>query len=52
MRFAVSNATEEHQIYTSNLTISVPVNISEAEVIGYLAEYKDILSVRTSSFQT
>ena len=50
--FAVSNATEEHQIYTSNLTISVPVNISEADVIGYLAEHKNILSVRTSSFQT
>ncbi|MBE5773862.1 MAG: MgtC/SapB family protein [Clostridiales bacterium] len=50
--FSVSNATEEHQIYTSNLTISVPVSISESEVVGYLAEHKNVLTVRTSSFQS
>lgn len=49
--FAVSNATEEHQVYTSNLTVSLPVNVSESEVVGYLAEHKNVLTVRTSSFQ-
>lgn len=52
MDFCVSNATEEHQIYTNTYTLSLPVDVSQADVVGYLTEYKNILTVRTSSFQT
>lgn len=51
MDFCVSNATEEPQVYTNTYTLSLPVNVSQADVIGYLTEYKNVLTVRTSSFQ-
>ena len=50
--FCVSNATEEQQVYTNTYILSLPVNISEADVVSYLSEYKNILTVRTSSFQS
>ena len=49
--FCVSNSTGEHQIYTNTYILSLPHSVSEADVIGYLSEYKNIQTVRTSSFQ-
>lgn len=50
--FSVSSSpTDEQQVYTNNYVLSLPVSISESEIVSYLSEYKNILTVRTSSFQ-
>ena len=50
--FCVTNAGAEQQVYTNTYILNLPVNISEADVVSYLSEYKNILNVRTSSFQS